>query len=328
MKELRPIRETPKDYEAIEEAIVAALRRELYFPLLRVLKKPKATLQNAREDLFLAISSGRIRYAKGQFTGRFNSTLSKDLRSFGAEWDRKQGSWKVPRLNLPVDIQEAIDLAEEKFLQTARDLDKKLSQILPAEIADRVKLESAFDTTLWRMDERFRENVKAIAVPPNLTPERAKRISEEYTEDMKRYIQEWTEKEIKELREKIQQSAFTGARYEGVVSPIEDMLKTVDASYGVCKRKAKFLARQETNLLLTKYKEVRYEEVGVRYYRWQCVVGSPNHPVRPMHKDLNGKIFTWDNPPVTSEDGSRNNPGQDFNCRCVAIPLVNYKPHG
>ena len=52
------------------------------------------------------------------------------------------------------------------------------------------------------------------------------------------------------------------------------------------------------------------------------VVGSPNHPVREMHKALAGKVFSWDDPPITNEKGDRNNPGQDYGCRCYARPIV------
>ena len=41
-----------------------------------------------------------------------------------------------------------------------------------------------------------------------------------------------------------------------------------------------------------------------------------------MHKDLDGKIFEFANPPITNEKGDRNNPGEDWQCRCEAIPIV------
>ena len=80
---------------------------------------------------------------------------------------------------------------------------------------------------------------------------------------------------------------------------------------------------------MTKYKQVRYQSAGVNQYKWKCVVGSPNHPVRPMHAELGkrsdkGELFTWDNPPIVDSKGDRKNPGQDFGCRCVAIPVVTF----
>jgi SPP1 gp7 family putative phage head morphogenesis protein len=96
-------------------------------------------------------------------------------------------------------------------------------------------------------------------------------------------------------------------------------------SFGVTEKKAKFLARQETGLLMAKFKESRYTESGIHQYKWRCSAGSAKHPVRPSHKVLDGRVFRWDTPPITTapdEPQRRNNPGEDFNCRCVAIPIV------
>jgi len=318
VKDLRPIRETASDYEEIEKALIALFKKEIYLPLLALLSEKSSTLKNSRDELIDAILSGRIRFYRGSFSGRFSSTLSKELRNFGAEWDRKQGWWKIPRSKLSPEILNAIDQAEARFEQTARRIDRKLDELLSAEIADKLKIEELFDRTIWRVEKRFEDSVKNIEVAAKMTPDRARRISAEYSENMKLYIKDWTEKEIVTLRKKVSESTFKGVRYES-------MIATIQKSYGVSQSKAKFLARQETSLLRTKYVETRYQEAGVNSYRWQTVLGTPAHPVRPMHKALNGKIFTWDNPPVTSEDGQRNNPGQDYNCRCVAVPMVNYK---
>ena len=89
-------------------------------------------------------------------------------------------------------------------------------------------------------------------------------------------------------------------------------------------RKAKFLASQETRLLTSKLKEVRYKDVGIDEYIWQTVKGTPEHPVRPMHKKLNGTKQRFSSPPITNEKGQRNNPGEDYRCRCVARPIVKF----
>ena len=33
-------------------------------------------------------------------------------------------------------------------------------------------------------------------------------------------------------------------------------------------------------------------------------------------------MFDWDDPPVTNDDGDTNAPGEDYRCRCVAIPQI------
>lgn len=90
--------------------------------------------------------------------------------------------------------------------------------------------------------------------------------------------------------------------------------------YGASKAKAKFLARQETSLLMSKYQEERFKDLGITHYKWS---GADDQRERPDHKLLNGKIFRFDDPPVTNRStGAKNNPGEDFNCRCIAIAIV------
>lgn len=123
------------------------------------------------------------------------------------------------------------------------------------------------------------------------------------------------------LRKQVMAAAFRGNRYDALV-------KTIQRSYGVTVSKAKFLAHQETNLLMAKFKETRYTDAGIVEYRWRCVTGSKLHPVRPSHKALDGKIFRFDDPPITtppSEAPRRNNPGEDYGCRCTAVPVVRRK---
>lgn len=314
---LPPIKETTEDYEEIEKCIIALFKTEIYLPLLREMGLGSKTLKNAPQDLADAIRSGRITFYRGEFRGRFSSAITRELKKIGAKWDRRQGSFKIQLSSLTPEIKHAIETSENRFLQTISRIDKKLREILPEEIADRLNISDRFDSVLWKVDKEFRKSIKGITVAPDLTPERRKKIAEEYTNNMRLYIKEWTEKEIVKLRKDVQSKAFAGNRYE-------TMVKTIQKSFGVSQNKAKFLARQETSLLITKFKETRYTDAGVREYIWSCVAGSTNHPVRPMHKKLEGKRFRWDDPPITDEKGNRNNPGQDYNCRCFARPVVKF----
>lgn len=320
MKEkiLSPIKESTEDFEKLEVMIREIFKRAIYLPLLKELGLGSSVLKNSIGDLLTAIQSGRITFYRGQFSGRFGAQVSGELRRLGAKWDRRQGSWRIPLASLPIDVRMAISSSENKMKQRLAAIDQKLQQFLPEEIADRLNSEKLFDTTLWRLDRDFEKTVKGITVSPKLSKEARMKIAEGYTQDLKRYIKDWTEEEILELRQKMQTRVPTGVRYEATA-------KMIQKSFGVAERKAKFLARQETALMMSKFKEVRYAEAGVNEYIWTCSKGAPGHPVRPMHKALDGKRFLWNNPPVTSSDGKRNNPGQDYNCRCYARPVVKFK---
>jgi SPP1 gp7 family putative phage head morphogenesis protein len=318
--ELPPIKESSEDFDKMEAALKEHFKKEIYLPLLKILKYPKKLL-NAKNALADALRSGRITYYRGQFSGRFNSEISKELKSYGANWDRKTRTFRLSQSSLPNELRALIAASDRMFRAKIADIDKTLSQILPEEIADKFKSAEFFDSALWKVDKEFKENVKGITITPTLTKAERKKIADDWQNNMNLYIKDWTQKNIKQLRKEMKEIVFTGNRFESAV-------KTIQKSYGVSARKAKFLARQETNLLMTKFKETRYEESGIFEYKWGCVAGSPNHPVRPWHKALEGKIFRFDTPPVTTKPGEpqrRNNPGQDFNCRCFARPIVRVK---
>lgn len=324
MIELPPIRESTEDYDVIERKIIALFLKEVYHPLLKSLGYNRK-IMNASEVLLEAIQTGRISYSGGEFSGRFSSSTSKELKSLGARWDRKHGTWKIAQSSLPLDVRNAVSSSEARFRAKIAGIDRRLSQLQPAEIAEKLHIAPQFDTALWRVDRDFKKSVKVLGIDPKLSDEGRKKVSEEWQDNMKLWVQKFTEKEIASLRQKVQASVFAGNRREA-------MVKTIQASYGVTRAKAKFLARQETSLLMAKYKETKYTAAGVNQYRWGCVKmphqprGAPAKPgeVRYHHGVLEGKIFSFDNPPVTDDKGSRNNAGQDYYCRCFAIPIVKF----
>lgn len=324
--ELTPIKESTEDYEEIEKKIIELLKKELYFPILGQIGINKKILKNAINPVVSAIQDGRITFSKGQFSGRFNASISKELKSMGARWDRKTGTWRIPQSSLPIDIRNAISVSEVRFTEKLSAIDKKLSEIIPEDISKRLHIAPQFDTALWKVEKSFKKSVEKITVAPQLTDEQRERVSKEWENNMQLFVQKFTEEQIVKLRKDIKDSVFTGNRYES-------MTKTIQKNFGVTQSKAKFLARQETNLLMSKYKEVRYTSAGVKKYKWGCVKmphQSANGPyikgqVRHDHGILEGKIFSWDDPPVVNDKGDRKNPGQDYNCRCFAIPIVNFK---
>lgn len=321
--ELPPVKEDTQDSEALEREILRLFKEEIYYPLLAELSINKKTLQNSKDALLSAIRAGRISYSQGSFKGRFSASVSQELKLLGAQWDRKQGAWKISRPALSIDIKHAIKQSESAFAEKLAGINKKLAQILPDELASKLKVQKIFDTTLYRVGKKFEDSVKRITVDPTLTEFQIQKLRDEYRDNLELSIKDFATKEVESLRDKMQKSYFKGMRPESMVSEIQK-------SFGVSANKAKFLARQETRLITAKYKETKYTEANVKFYKWVCVAGSPNHPVRAQHKKLgdmskSGTLFRWNDPPVVSGDGEpvrHGNPGQDYNCRCYAIPVI------
>lgn len=315
--ELKPIREFPADYDAIEKRIRDAFKNLIFIPLIRDAKVPESLLNAPESAVIRAIKSGKINFSNGQFLGKFNATLSKELREMGAKWDRKTESYKILKSRLSEEVVQAINVSEFRFTEAADRINRTLNQINPTSVADSVKLQDIFESTIWKVEKEFEKSIQNLTIAPKMTQDQAERISLEYTNNLRLYIKDWTQEEIVNLRNQMQKHIFRGYRYDAMVDLIQKR-------YDVSKGKAKFLARQETSLLMTKYKQTRYEAAGVNEYIWGCVAGSKNHPVRPMHEALKGKKFRWDSPPVTDHKGNRNNPGQDYGCRCFARPIVKF----
>ena len=116
------------------------------------------------------------------------------------------------------------------------------------------------------------------------------------------------------LREEVNENTFSGFRSDR-------LLKSLQSNYGVSLSKAKFLAKQETSLLTSKYREQRYKSAGVNKYKWEI----RGFRTRDDHRKLQGQIFTWDTPPITNtKTGARNHPGEDYNCYCTAIAIAEF----
>ncbi len=96
-----------------------------------------------------------------------------------------------------------------------------------------------------------------------------------------------------------------------------DIVKELQNQYGMDKRHAKLIARDQTAKLNAQITKSQQKDAGVTKYKWST---SRDERVRESHAALEGKIFSWDNPPET--DGGRHcHPGEDYQCRCCALPV-------
>ena len=312
MKKYRELKPIPRsdDHHELEALILKELKRQIYLPLLKELAiNPNKVLNERENPVISALRSGQIQFDAGKFKGRFNAQISRELKKLGATWKNK--TWSIRLNDLPIEIASAIRVSEVRAEAAFKKIDEKLSSMGITEI----KMSEVFDKTLWKQEKKFQSQVKSITVAPKLTASERKYIADEYTNNLNLYIKDFTDKEILELRQKIKKRYLAGERYEGFIKEIEN-------SYGVSRRKARFLARQESNLMSAAFQQTRLKSIGINKYKWRSVIGTPAHPTRPRHKFLNdesekGKIFSFADPPVTTEPGQperKNNPGQDFNC--------------
>lgn len=109
---------------------------------------------------------------------------------------------------------------------------------------------------------------------------------------------------------------------------IRDISKEIQETYDVSKHKAQAIARDQVGTLNAQITRRQQEDAGCEEYIWS---DSDDSRVRDCHRALDGQTFRWDNPPemwyMTKKGivytGRRCNPGEDYACRCVAIPKFN-----
>ena len=99
------------------------------------------------------------------------------------------------------------------------------------------------------------------------------------------------------------------------------MVKEIQQAYGVGRRRAELIARDQTAKLNGQIQQAQQRDAGITEYIWYtCKDGR----VRRRHREMDGKRLRWDDPPVVDKkSGRRCHPGQDFQCRCIARPVFN-----
>lgn len=312
MKLAKPVR-INKEYDRAAEKYILGFFAELLFkPINKTLKRFNSEVYNAKDALYEALINGTVQFNNGNFTGKFNSSISLALRKLGAKYNSKFARWVLGANKVPVMYIQAAAIGSSHFKLMHTAIIDQLDSIDLEQEINRFDLTNEYDKIARVFNKDIEKSLKDIRVMPQLTAEGIERLAEEYNNNMKLYIKGFLEDNIKELRSKVEQNAFTGYRAEKLLGIIQDR-------FNVSTNKAKFLARQETSLLLSKFKENRYKDAGITRYRWST---SNDVRVRDRHKKLNNKIFSFDAPPIVDDSGSRANPGEYFRCRCVAIGII------
>lgn len=316
MKELKPIDFNPKYEEAIRKKIRKFFHDIIFAPIYQTFKESNLQFQfeNSSSILKDAILSGKIQYADGIVKGDFNAKITKEFEKLGYNYDSRIKGFRISLSNLPQDIISAITQATTQFNLLQSKLLNVFSNINYAQQLNELSFFDQYSLIQQDIDKQFKKTViDAIGITPEFTETQKIKLAEEYSNNLKLYVKNFIDDEVIKLRGLVENNAFSGMR--------ADRLQTIiKKQFDVSDRKAKFLAKQETSLITAKYRESRYLDAGINKYVWSS---SGDSKVRSDHKRLNGKVFSFDNPPIVNlETGKRANPSEDFGCRCKAKPLV------
>jgi SPP1 gp7 family putative phage head morphogenesis protein len=118
---------------------------------------------------------------------------------------------------------------------------------------------------------------------------------------------------IKSVAKDVQQEIVDkAAEYRNGGIRSEDFVSYVQSRGGVSESRARLIARTEISRATTILTQSRAESVGSTHYIWRT---SMDGIVRDSHKDMEGQVVAWNDPPTL--DGLTGHAGALPNCRCI-----------
>jgi SPP1 gp7 family putative phage head morphogenesis protein len=125
-----------------------------------------------------------------------------------------------------------------------------------------------------------------------------------------RLIKNLGEEQISRINTTVRNSTSFGIRGEELAAQVQ---KDLD----VGESRAMLIARDQTLKFYGQMNQLAQTSVGVEEYIWNT---SNDERVREEHAALDGTTQRWDSPPDTGN--GNNHPGEDFQCRCTATPII------
>lgn len=90
---------------------------------------------------------------------------------------------------------------------------------------------------------------------------------------------------------------------------LNTLTEVLEKTSGVEKNRAKLIATDQIGNIFAEQTKIQFTGIGLQKFRWST---SLDNRVRTAHREREGKIYSWNNPP----DGEI--PGSAIRCRCVA----------
>jgi SPP1 gp7 family putative phage head morphogenesis protein len=120
-------------------------------------------------------------------------------------------------------------------------------------------------------------------------------------------------KTAKQIQDLTIDTLLSGKTQQEMIDEIQDIMgERMDVSDS----RAKLIARDQVAKLNGQFTRERQTEAGVDSYVWRTV---GDERVRETHEMADGNTYSWSSPP---EETDGNHPGEDYQCRCWAEPIL------
>lgn len=312
LRTLQPIRDYDKYSKDLKKILEYQLWISIYKPLIELLS-PDVKHNAKLSVLIQAFIDRKIYFDSGFVYGSFSASISKALIELGGRFNNTKKAFKINLSQFPPEIRDALARGSMVEKEAINKMVRKVQELGNQNIVI-PGTEEQSKNTLTDLHRQFEKvTPEDLEIPVALHDYKEEQMIRDYTTNIHRSIEDVSAEMTYRLRQRVQDAVGQGMRAE----KLKQVLKV---EYGIAANKAKFIARQETSLFTAQYRQIRYEDAGINEYQWST---SHDERVREDHKLLNGMIFRWDDPPITNRiTGNKNNPGEDWGCRCVALPVI------
>mgnify|MGYP004650250765 CR=1 FL=1 len=323
-KKFNPILLNKKNILNLNADIVNYLYDVLYKPLVNIYNdqfKQNIRLNEVNNRIKAAFRQGRLYFKEGKIYGDFkDARLVKELQKLG-RYNKNGKYFEVE--SLPHELWEINTNNKIKIKDVEKYIDSFLNDFVENIDKSINFMGLSYNDTISNYNKQFTVNLTSLGITPALTEKETQLLNKNYINNTKYDIKNMALNNIQSLRTKMKDLVLKDGANN------REIAKILMNNYNLTQKRALFIARQESNLLLAEYSKNNYIKTGIRKFEWQTAGDEKvrdypwNNKNGQNHKYLDGQVFKFDDPPVINQiTGEKGLPGQAYNCRCVMCPIV------
>lgn len=295
--------------DAIVDAAKASWHSRVMESLLPLLPETGTTLRELLRDGTLWL----VRYRNGIMVraDAWSSRTSKLLKFYGGVWKQRPAGFYFEAV--PPLLAEDLHAAETERGVVVRNLLERVESlralpITPPEITD------IAEWVLLAVVRGLEE-----AGHPGHTPTYAEAV-----QSIREQLEKNAQAEMDEAWKKLCDytlDEIRGRLLRHLESPQEDLREVLRAQGTLHEGQIAVIVESHTRRLMSQVLRRQVMALGGDRYLWRTRM---DERVRHSHADLNGYVVSWAHPPEASP-GRHAHPGEEWGCRCVALPLFDWE---